>query len=104
MWRYIPNTGEQQQEMLEEIGVSALTSSFRYSPRVSGSTGTGSARTLSEMELIVHMRQLADKNVSADECACFLGAGAYDHYIPSVIQHLVRRQESIPPTRHTSRK
>ena len=94
MWRYIPNTGEQQQEMLEEIGVSCVNELFTDIPKnIRLNRDLDLPEPLSEMELIVHMRQLADKNVSADECACFLGAGAYDHYIPSVIQHLVRRQE-----------
>ena len=94
MWRYIPNTGEQQQEMLEEIGVSCVDELFTDIPEnIRLNRDLDLPEALSEMELIGHMRQLADKNISTGECACFLGAGAYDHYIPSVIQHLVRRQE-----------
>ncbi|HOQ75267.1 MAG TPA: aminomethyl-transferring glycine dehydrogenase subunit GcvPA [Thermoclostridium sp.] len=94
MHRYIPNTGEQREEMLREIGVSGIEELFADIP--------GSIRlkreldlpeALSEMELVRHLKELAGRNISTDEYTCFLGAGAYDHYIPSVVQHLVRRQE-----------
>ena len=45
------------------------------------------------MELSAHMRQLASRNRNTDEYACFLGAGAYDHYIPACIPSLLSRQE-----------
>ncbi|HEV8438752.1 MAG TPA: aminomethyl-transferring glycine dehydrogenase subunit GcvPA, partial [Methylomirabilota bacterium] len=48
---------------------------------------------LAEGDLIRHLRQMAARNASADDFACFLGAGSYDHGIPSPINHLISRGE-----------
>lgn len=50
---------------------------------------------LSDPELLAHLRALADANLSCDRAVCFLGAGAYDHYIPSVVWHLAGRGEFL---------
>ncbi|NLW02358.1 MAG: aminomethyl-transferring glycine dehydrogenase subunit GcvPA [Clostridiaceae bacterium] len=94
MQRYIPNTGEQQEEMLRDIGVSSIEELFADIPEsIRLKRDLDLPEALSEMELVRHLKELSGRNASTDEYACFLGAGAYDHYIPSVIQHLVRRQE-----------
>src|SRR5207253_8266955 len=46
-----------------------------------------------ETDLIRHLKTLADTNADADRYASFLGAGSYDHYVPSPINHLVLRGE-----------
>jgi glycine dehydrogenase subunit 1 len=48
---------------------------------------------MAEMDVAAYMRGLAARNISAADSVCFLGAGAYDHYIPAVIDHLLSRQE-----------
>src|SRR5438477_11074658 len=48
---------------------------------------------ISEMELVSRMRALADRDRSADDLVCFAGAGAYDHYVPSVVWALAGRSE-----------
>jgi len=48
---------------------------------------------LAESDLVRHFRELAARNADADSYACFLGAGSYDHYIPSPINHLISRGE-----------
>ena len=48
---------------------------------------------MSEMEIGKHLKEIGEKNQNTDELICFLGAGAYDHYIPSVIKHLAKRSE-----------
>ena len=37
---------------------------------------------MGEQEVYAHLRELAARNVSAEEELCFLGAGMYDHYVP----------------------
>lgn len=94
MWPYIPSTGEQQQEMLRDIGVSHVEELFSDIPEsIRLNRPLDLPEALSEMELVRHLKALAGKNVTTDDYACFLGAGAYDHYIPSVIHHLTSRQE-----------
>src|SRR4051794_19257370 len=48
---------------------------------------------LSEIELTRHMAALAAKNRNAADAACFLGGGAYDHFIPAVVDAVCSRSE-----------
>jgi len=48
---------------------------------------------MSEPELISHMRRMASENANTDTHVCFLGAGAYDHFVPSVVEHVISRSE-----------
>ncbi|MBP2634616.1 MAG: gcvPA [Firmicutes bacterium] len=93
-WSYLPHTPQDRQAMLTAIGVKAVEDLFVDIPadlRLARSLALPAA--MSEPELAVHMTALADKNVSAGEYACFLGGGCYDHYIPSVVDHVLRRSE-----------
>ena len=94
MSRFIPNTPAQQQQMLQAIGVpdfDALFSDIPAGLRLKGLPDIPAAK--SEMEVMAHLKKLARRNASTDTHVCFLGAGAYDHYIPSVVSHLISRQE-----------
>jgi glycine dehydrogenase subunit 1 len=94
MSKYIPNTEAQQNEMLSEIGMSGIEGLFSGIPgNVKLKRELDIPKAMSEMEVTVHMRDLAGMNGNMDEYTCFMGAGAYDHYIPSVVNHLVSRQE-----------
>ncbi len=91
---YIPNTIGQQEQMLSEIGMSSFEELFADIPesvRLKRRLNLPSAQ--SEPEVMARLRKIARKNSDTDTYACFLGAGAYDHYIPAVIRHLVSRQE-----------
>jgi len=48
---------------------------------------------LNEMELAEHLSGLARANAPATELVCLAGAGCYDHYIPSVVDHVLRKPE-----------
>jgi len=92
--RYIPNTHEQQKEMLLEIGMSNIEDLFCGIPQsIRLNRDLNLMPVLSEKELMEHMKALAQKNSHVDEFTCFLGAGAYDHFIPSVVGHIISRQE-----------
>lgn len=91
---YIPTTDEQQRQMLDDIGISSLDELFSDIPESVKLKGDlNIPKAMSELELVSHMREMARKNVNTDEFTCFLGAGAYDHYIPSVVTNLLSRQE-----------
>ena len=91
---YIPTTQEQQKEMLADIGLSSVEELFSEIPEnIRLKQALNLPTAITEMELTAHMRQLAARNRNTEEYACFLGAGAYDHYIPSVVNHLVSREE-----------
>lgn len=89
---YIPNTEADLQQMLESIGVGSfedllknIPASLRYRHDLN------IPKALPEFELIGHLNRLARANKLYD--ACFAGAGAYDHYIPSVIGNIISRSE-----------
>lgn len=94
MSRYVPNTDEQQEIMLKQIGKNSFEELFSDVPediRLKGELGLEPA--MPEIELEKHMRNIASKNRNLEEYTCFLGAGAYDHYIPAVVNHIISRQE-----------
>jgi glycine dehydrogenase subunit 1 len=92
--RYLPNTSQNQRAMLDTIGAGSIEDLLVKIPakaRLSRPLALPSA--LAETQLIRHLRGLAGRNADADTYTCFLGAGAYDHYVPSPIYHLVLRGE-----------
>lgn len=94
MSSYIPNTPQQQQDMLSAIGMTSIEDLFSDIPEsVRLKRDLNIPAAMSEMELVAHMKGLSEKNINTDQYTCFLGAGAYDHYIPAVISHLLSRQE-----------
>src|SRR6059036_2788197 len=92
--RYIANTPAEQREMLRTIGASSIEDLLvKIPPKARLSRPLALPPALAEADLIRHMRALAAKNADADRYVCFLGAGSYDHYVPSPINHLVLRGE-----------
>jgi glycine dehydrogenase subunit 1 len=92
--RYIANTVAEQREMLRVIGASSIDELLVKIPaKARLSRPLNLAPALAETELIHHMKALADRNADADSHICFMGAGAYDHYVPSPINHLISRGE-----------
>ncbi|HUU85982.1 MAG TPA: aminomethyl-transferring glycine dehydrogenase subunit GcvPA [Phycisphaerae bacterium] len=50
---------------------------------------------VSELEMLRDLRSLTDRNADCTELVCFLGAGAYDHFIPTVVDDLAGRGEFL---------
>jgi glycine dehydrogenase subunit 1 len=48
---------------------------------------------ISEIEVLTELQALSEANVETRSTSCFLGAGAYNHFIPSVVDHIIRRNE-----------
>lgn len=91
---YIYNTPEQQQQMLEAIGVASLEDLFAVIPdslRLKRPLDVPPA--LGELELTQHMSALAADNDHAGTHACFLGGGSYDHFIPAAVDVIGSRSE-----------
>ncbi len=94
MSRYIPNTEEDRAQMLSELGLSDIGELFADIPEeIKLGRGLELPQSLSEPELTAFMRSLADKNVNCSQSACFLGAGAYDHFIPAVVRYVISKPE-----------
>ena len=90
---YLPNTDADRSLMLREIGVSSIEELFQDIPERYRHAHFNLPPPLSELELKKELRQLASHNVSLDEYACFLGAGSYRHFIPSIVSHITGRSE-----------
>jgi len=91
---YVLNTPEDQKGMLAKIGVASVEELFAHIPpalRLNRPLNIPPA--LGEMELERHIVQLANRNQAAADAVCFLGGGAYDHFIPSVVDAIAGRGE-----------
>lgn len=91
---YLPHTEADRQAMLGVIGVKSARDLFADIPsalRLSRPLDLPAA--MAEPELARHLQDLAKSSASLEDYACFLGAGSYDHYIPSVVDHVIRRSE-----------
>jgi glycine dehydrogenase subunit 1 len=97
--RYTSITPADLDVMLEVIGVPSVEALFdrqipeavRLGRPLELPAGRG------EQEVFAHLRELATKNVSAEDELSFLGAGMYDHYVPALIDMLMERSEFLTP-------
>jgi glycine dehydrogenase subunit 1 len=91
---FAPHTDDDVRAMLAGIGVSSLDELFEQIPAsVRLDRDLDLSAGISEMEIMADLRRLAARNRHADELVCFAGAGAYDHYVPSVVWALAGRSE-----------
>ncbi len=91
---YVPHTSEDRSEMLKAVDVSGIDELFSDVPsEVKLGRELDLPPALSEFELIKYMSELAGKNTTTDHMVSFLGAGVYDHYVPSVVRHIISRSE-----------
>ena len=91
--RYIPNSPEEREEMLEIVGLSSAEELFSSIPEnVRLGRALNVTDPLAESEVIGAMENLADKN-TASRKPSFLGAGVYSHFSPTVVDHLIQRSE-----------
>jgi glycine dehydrogenase subunit 1 len=93
---YIQNTAVDAAEMLRKIGVASLEDLFAsIPPELRLSRPLELPPALSEQALLAHLEALAGRNQTFDQGRCFLGAGAYNHFIPAVVDALASRGEFL---------
>ncbi len=90
---YIPNTEADREAMLKTIGVDSVEALFEAIPADVRFPRLNLHRPLSEIEVLAEMEHLADQNADANHYTWFLGAGAYNHFVPSVVGELIGRGE-----------
>ncbi|MEW5959786.1 MAG: aminomethyl-transferring glycine dehydrogenase subunit GcvPA [Chloroflexota bacterium] len=90
---YVANTAADQAAMLAAIGVDSVEALFEVVPQAVRFPRLDLPHPLSEMEVLAELERLADENADANHYAWFLGAGAYNHFVPSVVPHLQMRSE-----------
>ena len=90
---YIPHSLKERDAMLEKIGVKNLDELFAAVPAKHRFPTLNLPEALTEMEAASELGELAEANESTKQLVSFLGAGMYNHYIPSVVDHILRRGE-----------
>jgi glycine dehydrogenase subunit 1 len=92
---YIPNTEQDQRAMLGAIGVDSIAELFDVVPEQARFPDLDLPAGLSEVEVGQLLQDLAAENTHVREQACFLGAGAYHHYAPAVVDAILQRGEFL---------
>ncbi len=91
---YLPLTDQDRKEMLATIGVKSVEDLFSDIPQeVRLQREMDLPPALAESEVLKHLNSLAAKNKHFNNCVSFMGAGVYDHFIPSLIKHITGRSE-----------
>ena len=90
---YSPNTDADRRQMLDAIGVHSANELFADIPEQHRNPALDLPPPMSEFDLKRYFAELASMNKTPGEYACFLGAGSYRHYIPSIVRQLTSRSE-----------
>src|SRR5512141_206 len=91
---YIPISPKERDAMLETVGVRSLDDLFDVVPARHRFPKLNLPPALTEMEAMDELSGLAQANENVrEDLISFLGAGMYNHYIPSVVDHILRRGE-----------
>jgi glycine dehydrogenase subunit 1 len=90
---FIPNTDADRSAMLEAIGVGSVAELFHDVPEEHRFPRIELPAPLSEQEVLRELGAMSRRNIDCGEAPCFLGAGAYRHFIPSVVDFVVSRSE-----------
>ncbi len=94
--RYIPNTDADVQSMLQVIGVRSVEDLFADIPKdVRLKRPLKVPPALGESALLRHLKALAARNADVESVTSFLGAGAYNHFVPVVSGQLLLRGEFL---------
>jgi glycine dehydrogenase subunit 1 len=90
---YIPHTESDREAMLKVVGVNRLEDLFMDVPDRHRFPNLELPAALSEMEAVEELQDIAGANENTRDLVSFLGAGAYNHYIPAAVDSLLRRGE-----------
>ena len=92
--RYIPLTDQDKQEMLDTIGAKSISELFGDVPAdILLDRSLNIAKGEAETSLVRRLNLLANRNITKETHASFLGAGVYDHYAPAIVDAMISRSE-----------
>ncbi|MCD4753748.1 MAG: aminomethyl-transferring glycine dehydrogenase subunit GcvPA [Anaerolineaceae bacterium] len=87
---FTPHTNKDVTEMLKTIGIVHLSDLFTDIPEEHQYPELALPKNLSEMEVMSLLQEISSANESLDELYCFLGAGAYNHFCPAIVDSFLR--------------
>ena len=94
-FHYLPNTEDDRREMLRTLGIDSVEELFSDIPEQFRNPPFELPAPLSELELRRDLEALAAQNLHVGGHVSFLGAGAYNHFIPSVVRSITSRGEFL---------
>ena len=92
---FIPHTPSEREEMLRVIGANSLEDFFHDVPAAYRFPQLNLPPALTEMEVMDVLHDLSNTNETTHDLISFLGAGAYNHYVPAVVDSIIRRGEFL---------
>lgn len=92
---FIANTDADRALMLKRIGLKSLDALFDDYPESKRFPKLSMEDGISEIEVMEELAHMANKNESSQNHAWFMGAGCYNHFIPSVVPYLSSRGEFV---------
>lgn len=90
---YIPNTDDDRTAMLKVIGMERIEELFQDVPDALLYPSLDLPSPVSELEILQELQMLGEYNADVQHAPSFLGAGAYRHFVPSVVGHVISRSE-----------
>jgi glycine dehydrogenase subunit 1 len=90
---YIPNTDDDRAAMLKVAGMERIEELFLDVPEALRYPSLDLPSPVSELEILQELQVLSEYNADVQHAPCFLGAGAYHHFVPSVVGHVIGRSE-----------
>ena len=94
MFPYLPATPEDETKILEKLGLHSAEDVFEdIPPSIRLQKDPNLERPKSELEVERILKDLCSRNLDAERAVIFLGAGSYDHYIPSTVRYVTGRCE-----------
>ena len=90
---YIPHTEAETRDMLAQVGVADFDALFDAVPSAHRSPALDLPPAMSEMEIAAEMLAISEANDHAGDFAVFRGAGAYHHFSPAAVNHMLLRGE-----------
>jgi glycine dehydrogenase subunit 1 len=92
MSRFTPVCAADREVMLRSVGAASIDDLFADIPEdVRLGRPLDLPDSMTEMELAAHLRDLADSCTPASRMISFAGAGCYDHYVPAIVDHVIRK-------------
>jgi glycine dehydrogenase subunit 1 len=92
---FLPHTDQDREAMLRTIGASSLEELFQVVPAKHRFPELNLPPMLTEMEVASELNEISDANESTGDLVSFLGAGAYNHFIPAAVDAIISRGEFL---------
>lgn len=92
---FVPHTNNEREEMLKTIGVERIEDLFTDVPEGYRFPALNLPEAMTEMEIMAELQEISSGNASTRDTICFLGAGAYNHYVPAAVDSVIRRGEFL---------